>query len=151
MKKKVLLFVCLFVTVLSLTGCGSVGISKEMNNIVKSVVDSAEEKGYFHTFTLSEIQSTLNSNGLNYQIIAAGDSSFTASVTDTTYVERINGYNGSLYDSSRMLESDHNVKYCLVLDKNSGKYYNIKITYKNIKFNGTNKEYPYFETEKQVK
>ena len=150
MRKKIFLVICLIVTIVTLTGCGAVGIARDMNDIVNASLESSKKGGSFHSFTVSDIQNELYSKGHNYQIIAAGDSSFTKEVSETSYVERISGYNGSLYPNTRVLESGHNVKYLLVLDKISSKYYNVRISYRDYRFNGTTKEYPYFEEEEEI-
>lgn len=163
MKKKVLsiliIITMLIGTMVILTGCANDSNSDKnsnkivdtLNEIVKSSVDSWQEKGYAHTFTMSDIQSSLNSKGYKYVIISCGDSEYTDSTTNTKFTESISNYSGNAYSNTRGLESDLSVKNCLVLDTSSNKYYNIEITYKTIKLNSTDKEYPYFQNAKEIK
>ena len=147
MKNKILLFIIGIIS-LTLVGCSSSSnIAKEMNKVVDDSVSKWEEKGYAHTFSLSDIQSDLDGK---YIIIASGDKEFTKAVSNTSYTEKVSDYDGNTYTYTRMMEKDMNVNYCLVLNKDNNKYYNIKITYKTINLNGVEKEYPYFENEKEI-
>lgn len=153
MRKKFLIFGIIFVLgimLFVLTGCGSSSnnIADALNKVVKTSVDTWQEKGYAHTFSMSDIQSSLDKN---YVIIASGDEKFTSKSDKTSYSEDIAGYSGETASNTRMLESDMDVNNCLVLDKSTGKYYNIEITYKTTNLNGTDKEYPYFQNAKEVK
>jgi len=56
----------------------------------------------------------------------------------------------STFSNTRMLEGNMSVFYCLVLDKNANKYYNIEITYKTKEINGIGKDYPYFGNEEEL-
>ena len=149
--KKIIYSVLGLVFLFALTGCGSSSdISSRLNEVVKDDVDTWVDKGYAHTFTLSDIQNSLNSKGYNLTIIASGDSEFKSSISNTKYTESVDNYKGSLYSNMRMLEKDMNVNYCLVLNKDNNKYYSIKITYKTTMLNGTEKEYPYFDNDKEL-
>lgn len=136
-----------------LTGCGSSSnsITDKLNEIVKSSVDTWQEKEYAHTFTMSDLQSSLNDKGYKYIIIACGDSEFTNATTEKKFTENPSNYSGNAYSNTRGLESELTVNYCLVLDTEAQKYYNIEITYKTTQINGTDKEYPYFQNVKVVK
>ena len=156
MKNKILylsIIAILGIMLIILTGCGSNSnsIADKLNEIVKSSVDTWQEKGYAHTFTMSDLQSTLNDKGYKYTIIACGDSEFTNATTEKKFTEYPSNYSGTSYSNTRGLESELSVKYCLVLDTDSQKYYNIEITYKTIKLNDVDKEYPYFQNEKEIK
>ena len=100
---------------------------------------------------MSDLQSTLNDKGYKYTIIACGDSEFTNATTEKKFTEYPSNYSGTSYSNTRGLESELSVKYCLVLDTDSQKYYNIEITYKTIKLNDVDKEYPYFQNAKEIK
>jgi len=148
MKKKILNLLLVLGCVFVLVGCGkSNKISTLLNDYVKKEVDTWEEKGYAHTFTLSDIQTGLDKN---YVIIASGDEKFTSSPSNTTYTEKVDNYYGITFSNTRMLEGNMSVFYCLVLDKNANKYYNIEITYKTKEINGIGKDYPYFGNEEEL-
>lgn len=153
MKKTITSIILIGVLLISLTGCGTskYNISEKLNEIVKSSVDNWDKDGYAHTFSISDIQDSLNKKGYKYIIIASGDKEFTSSVSDSKYTEKLDNYSGKLYSNGRMMEKDMEINYCLILDQESGKYYNIKISYKTYNLNGSEKEYPYFEDEKEVK
>ena len=149
--KKILLSLVLLIFVGFLSGCGqSSDISNKLNEIVKSNVDTWDSNGYAHTFTVSDIQSSLDSKNSNLVIIASGSNEFTNSVTNIRYVENLSNYKGELYSNTRMLEKDMNVNYFLVLNKDNNKYYSVKVTYKTKKLNDVEKEYPYFDSDKEL-
>lgn len=149
--KKILLSLVLVIFVGFLSGCGqSSDISNKLNEIVKSNVDTWDSNGYAHTFTVSDIQSNLDSKNSNLVIIASGSNEFTNSVTNIRYVENLSNYKGDLYSNTRMLEKDMNVNYFLVLNKDNNKYYSVKVTYKTKKLNDVEKEYPYFDSDKEL-
>ena len=149
--KKILLSLVLVIFVGFLSGCGqSSDISNKLNEIVKSNVDTWDSNGYAHTFTVSDIQSSLDSKNSNLVIIASGSNEFTNSVTNIRYVENLGNYRGDLYSNTRMLEKDMNVNYFLVLNKDNNKYYSVKVTYKTKKLNDVEKEYPYFDSDKEL-
>ena len=152
MKKKLLSILLIGLFAITLTACGesSSEISSKMNEIVKSSVYTWDKDGYAHTFSLSDIQNSLNSKGYKYTIIASGDIEFTSAPDAKKYTENLDNYSGTLYSNGRMMEKDMNINYCLVLDQESGKYYNIKISYKTHNLNGSEKEYPYFENDKSL-
>lgn len=137
---------------IALTGCGSSSnnIANILNEIVKSSVDTWPEKGA-HTFTMSDLQDTLNNKGYKFTIIACGDSKFTKATTEKKFTENPSNYSGNAYSNTRGLESELTFNYCLVLDTKTQKYYNLEITYKTTQINGTNKEYPYFQNVKEIK
>ena len=146
--KKILSILLIGIILIGVTGCGSsTGVSKELNKVVDVSVSEWKEKDYAHTFTMSDIQSNL---GNDLVIIASGDKEFTKGVTNTSYTESIKDYSGSTYSNTRMLEKDMNVNHCLVLDKSSNKYYDVEIIYKTIDLNGSEKEYPYFQNDKEL-
>ena len=65
MRKKFLIFGIIFVLgimLFVLTGCGSSSnnIADALNKVVKTSVDTWQEKGYAHTFSMSDIQSSLD-------------------------------------------------------------------------------------------
>lgn len=163
MKRKILsafiIIMMLMGTMMILTGCGnnssadknSNKITDALNEIVKSSVDSWQEKGYAHTFTISDIQSSINSKGYKYVIISCGNSEYTSPTTNTKFTENISNYSGNSYSNTRGLESELSVNNCLVLDTSSNKYYNIEITYKTTKLNDVDKEYPYFQNARELK
>lgn len=153
MKKRIISILLIGVLIIGITGCGTskTNISEKFNEVVNDSVSTWEKDGYAHTFSISDIQDSLNKKGYKYTIIASGDKEFTSSTSDSKYTEKLNNYYGKLYSNGRMMEKDMEVNYCLVLDQESGKYYNIKISYKTVNLNGSEKEYPYFENEEEVK
>ena len=164
MKKKLLSGLLVIVLLFGITGCGSdkkekdsednSKIANKLNKIVKKSVDSWDEDGYAHTFSLSDIDDTLEDEGEKYVIIASGDKKFEEApeVKRYTYDEDdFDDYEGTLYSKYRMLEEDNDVKYVVVLDKKSEKYYMLEIKYKTKKVNKVEKEYPYFENESKLK
>ena len=101
--KKLFFSLVLVLFVGFLSGCGqSNDVSGKLNEIIKENVDTWKEKGYAHTFTISDIQSSLDSKGYNLVIIASGSNEFTGSVTNVRYVENLNDYKGELYSNTRM-------------------------------------------------
>lgn len=153
MKKKILSIIFISILIIGVTGCGSSSsnISSKINEIVTKVVDNSKQNEYAHTFSISDIQNSLNEKGYKYVFIASGDKEFTSAVNEKKYTENINNYSGNLYSNGRMMEKDMNVNYCLILDQENGKYYNIKISYKTYNLNDSKKEYPYFEKEELLK
>lgn len=151
--KKILSILLISVFAIALVGCeeSSSKISSKLNEIVKSGVDASKKDGFGHTFSISDIQRSLIDEGYKYTFIASGDKEFTTAPDEKKYTENLNGYSGELYSYSRMMEKDMNVNYCIVLDQESGKYYNVKISYKTYDLNGSKKEYPYFEDDKLLK
>lgn len=151
MKKILTITLILFVALL-ITGCGSSNsITDKLNEIVKESTDKWENQGYSNTFTFSALQSSLDDKNYNYVIIASGDKEFEKAETNKKYSENLANYEGKTYSMNRMLEKELEVNYCLILDKESNKYYNVQITYKTIKLNDVEKEYPYFEKSNEVK
>ncbi len=148
--KYILLTLTLIIGLVILTGCGKADtIVAQLNSEIKEDVAKWQEQGYARTLTMTYLQGGLDSN---YVIVASGDTEFTSSPNITKYQENdVPNYEGNSYSITRMMSKDYDVNYLVVLDRNTGKYYNIKITYENTDLSGVEKEYPVFSDAKEIK
>lgn len=152
MKKKILLIAVLFLgATFMLTGCGSTNkLVTALNKVVDNTVESWKEKGNVTTITISGIQGELSNINENYYIIATGNKEFEKSAISTIYTTDIDDYKGVTYGSIRAMLSENDVNYAMVYDSEENAYYNIEISYKTVKINDTEKEYPHFSNASEI-
>lgn len=158
MRKKLLgigIILILCVMLISLTGCGdnqSNNIVKDLNDTVSEEVSDWKEKGYGATLSVYNIQNKLNKKNLQYVIVASGDKEFTSAPGITEYKESdVPNYDGNSYSIMRMLEEQMTVKHFVVYEKETGKYYDVEVSYEKADLNGAKKEYPVFSNAKEIK
>lgn len=157
MNKKILiigLLAVLTMVLIGLTGCGNskTKIIDDLNSVINDEVTEWKEKGYGATLSVYNIQSMLKKKNLQYTIVASGDTEFTKSPEITEYKEKdIQGYSGKSYDNLRMLDDEMNVKYFVVYEIETQKYYNVEVNYEKADLNGAKKDYPVFSNAKEIK
>lgn len=157
MNKKILiigLLAVLTMVLIGLTGCGNskTKIIDDLNSVINDEVAEWKEKGYGATLSVYNIQSMLKKKNLQYTIVASGDTEFTKSPEITEYKEKdIQGYSGKSYDNLRMLDDEMNVKYFVVYEMETQKYYNVEVNYEKADLNGAKKDYPVFSNAKEIK
>ncbi len=156
MKKKVLIIGIILILAISLvllTGCGaSSNITDTLNNVVSEELAEWQEEGYARSFTMYLIQEALDSKEVGYVIVASGESAFTASPGITEYEEGdVPNYGDSSYSYTRMMEGESAAKNAVIYDSNSGKYYNVEITYEKTELRGVERQYPVFSNATEIK
>ena len=157
MNKKILiigLIIMLVGVLIGLTGCGNskTKITDDLNSVINDEVAEWKEKGYGATLSVYNIQSMLKKKNLQYTIVASGDTEFTKSPETTEYKEKdIQGYSGKSYDNLRVLDDEMNVKYFVVYEIDTQKYYNVEVNYEKADLNGAKKDYPVFSNAKEIK
>lgn len=157
----ILVLVILSGVVLALTGCGNDNdkagksdnnkLIDDLNEIISDEISSWEEQGFSRTLTVTYIQSCIDYDDLQYEIVASGDEEFTEAPDFTEYEEDVPDYSGNSYSQLRMIEKSSNINYFVVYDKNKEKYYNVKVSIEETEFHSVKKAYPVFSEAKELK
>ncbi len=161
----VFLFICL-------TGCGSNNQEKEdnketnektvqednkelvdnMNNIVKSFLDKADNGEYYELDAIYKVEDKLKEERLgNYKFIAFCDKEYKEKPNLEIFVingDQLPNYDGNCtYSTWNFYNEKYNKgddRYLLILDNDTKNYYSVRVSFKKKNIGNNNRYYPIF-------
>lgn len=133
-----------------------------LNNTVSELYDESKEKSDF-SIALYNITDRLKEKQINkYTFTAICDKEFDAKPNITGYTipnekwtseaKNIENYDGNCtYNTWAFTEYNKGVDYNVLVSDDNNEYYNVRVSFKKIEFNGKDRYYPTFSNSKILK